>query len=73
MKRPTMKQELAVSFISVFSRVIHLSGTNDALNDLLEFGRLEQTGKAYPEYIYQLTVNPRFDFGEVVKYIENYN
>lgn len=67
-----MKKEIAIDFIHKSVGVIYMYTTNDALADLQGFGDVQQSGAPYPPQHFRLRVDARFDFDEVVAYIENY-
>lgn len=66
--KPVMKKEIGI-FVAVKSvRFISGSGTNDALSELGEFGVVS----TFEKDRFSILVDPRFDFDEVVAFIENY-
>lgn len=76
LQRPQPKKELAVLQIihSTMSgiRVICFSATQEAAKDVEEFGRV-RPGSNKDAYLYRLDVDPRYDFEEVVAYLQNYD
>lgn len=68
--KPTIKREVAISSTFQLTRTVLFYSTNDAANDFVEFGKLV---KLYGGELYHLEVDNRFDFDEVVNYIENYD
>jgi len=69
LKKPIIKREIAISRKLYNAKTIILSATKDAAEEIREFGDLAFYEK---EGAYWLKVDPRFDFDEVVKYIEEY-
>ena len=70
MEKPTMKREVAIQ--SVFNSQglqpsIVFYASPDAVYEFQVFGEIMPWGSGY-----KLFVDPRYDFDEVVKYIENY-
>ena len=68
--KPTMKSEVAIDFSSPMSRIIYFYSTEDAVTDFYTFGLVEPHGN-HQDY-YRITVDARYDFGEVVAYLERY-
>ena len=71
MVKPTPKKEVAVSWYCDGGgiKAIYFYSTTDALPDFVSFGKItEWTSQDY----YQLKVDPRFDFKEVLEYIQRY-
>jgi hypothetical protein len=68
-QKPTPKREVAVSLVIPILRNIYFYATNDALADFKSFGNIED-GVERDEY--QVTVDVRYDFQEVLDYISNY-
>ena len=69
MTKPTMKSEVALDTASENYRVIYFYGTPDAADEFREFGHV---GPWAYENQYCLTVDARFDFGEVLAHVVNY-
>ena len=67
MEKPQPKREVAIKLKT--ATLIVISATKDAANDLKEFGKMQYFEDSQD---YWLAVDPRYDFDEVVKYIENY-
>lgn len=66
---PKMKREVAVTAIHPTLRVIYFYGSVDAKAVFETYGRVEkQTEKDY----YKITVDARYDFDEVSKYMSLY-
>jgi hypothetical protein len=65
-----MKREVAIDAIIFGPNVIGVYATPDAVTVLVEFGTIAPV----PEFnnMYRLTVDKRFDFEEVVKYVKSY-
>ena len=73
MKNPEMKKEIGIAFASKSLRIIQFFATNDALQDICEFGYVRASGDAYPPEQMTLEVDPRFDFEEVHEWMLNYS
>lgn len=69
MEKPKMKREIGIVGYSEKHRLIFFDATLDAAQDLNEFGWLTRPLQ-YSSY--HLFVDARFDFFEVLKYIQNY-
>ena len=69
-KKPEMKTEVAIDFAGPVTRTIYFYSTEDAVTEFYSFGLVEPNG-SQPDY-YRLTVDARYDFDEVVAYIERY-
>lgn len=67
MNKPKPKKEVAIKWTK--SKLIVFTATQDAANDLKEFGKLQYFEDSQD---YWLAVDPRFDFDEVIQYIEEY-
>lgn len=67
--KPQLKRELAIDIIHRSVNVIIFYASADAAEDFREFGHLQECGKER----YSLIVDARYDFEEVLKYIENYH
>jgi len=72
MKKPEMKKEMAIDHIFLDTRELYVYATKDAIEDLREFGEVLHPMFHGPD-LYLLSVDARFDFREVVSYIENYD
>jgi hypothetical protein len=70
MKKPAPKTEVTINSVHHHVRMIFFDATADAASDFAEFGTLSSPEKTSSGYL--LFVNGRFDFDEVVQYIENY-
>jgi len=68
MEKPKPKKEVAVGTISEKERVVFFNASRDAAGDFAEFGFITEF-----ETCYLLFVDRRFDFNEVVTYMENYD
>ena len=67
MKKPRPEREVAIRATNKEVYFITFNASPDAITELAEFGRI------YPvEGYYELYVDRRYDFDEVVAYIENY-
>lgn len=69
MKAPVMQREVAITAALADQNIIYLYATPDAASDFQRFGQVEPW--AHPDY-YQITVDARYDFAEVVAYIKSY-
>ncbi len=71
MKKPTMKQEVKVTdALGGSVRTIYFYSTADAVSEFESFGLLEKWADK-TDY-YQLEVDARFDFDEVVRFMNAY-
>lgn len=69
MKKPSMKREIAVDYWLPEARVIYFYATNGAAASFHEFGRVRaEDGPSQ----WALTVDPRFDFHEILQYMEQH-
>ena len=68
-KRPVPQKEVAISFVLESYRTIYFYASTDAANDMWEFGNVRPGGR---RDFYQLVVDGRYEFSDVVAYIENY-
>lgn len=68
MNKPTPKKEVGVLFASKAARHIRFNSTEDAVTEFLSFGKLTIDGRES----YSLFVDSRYDFDEVLAYIQNY-
>ena len=66
--KPQMKCELSVSCVMKDIHAIYFFASADALNDVSEFG----TVGVFVGRQYVLNVDSRYDFDEVVNYMQNY-
>lgn len=69
MKKPTLQREVGIVRIFNRARVITFNATQDSSTEFEGFGNLSYSVSM--KY-YTLTVDARYDFDEVVKYIEEY-
>ena len=71
---PQMKREVAIAGVFNINhlRRIDFYSTADAVIDFMQFGYLQKYGDGTSRDKYSLYVDPRYDFDEVVKYMENY-
>lgn len=69
--KPQMKKEVALDQALEHSRAIYFYATPDAAGEIGEFGQVIAR-EGIPN-AYRLLVDARFDFGEVVNYIVNYD
>lgn len=72
MAAPQMKAEVAVDWVGNNTRCISLWGTPDALAEMHRFGEMHQNHPGNDPSHWYLTVDPRFDFDEVLAYINTY-
>lgn len=70
MKKPTIKKEVAVVDAFLFTRRISFYSSRDALGDFQEFGEITEFDNVANKYI--LIVDSRFDFNEVLEYMQTY-
>ena len=70
MKKPIMKKEVAISYFMKLVREIVFYSTDDAATEFERYGQLTQDETISDKY--RLAVDPRFDFDEVVEYVESY-
>jgi len=69
MDKPKPKREVAIRGYSKLAGVIFFDSSQDAADEFQEFGYII---RSYSEYSYTLYIDARFDFGEVLAYVENY-
>jgi hypothetical protein len=69
MDKPVMKREVGVRLYVRSMRMIVFYSTDDALTEFSEFGQIESGDT---DNTCRLWVDSRFDFDEVLKYIEEY-
>lgn len=69
MVKPTPKKEVAVDWASESDKIVFFYSTPDALSDFISFGNVAEWTR---ENYYRLRVDSRFDFNEVLEYIQNY-
>ncbi len=67
---PVMKCEIGVAFALPLMNYIRFWATPDAASDLRQFGILTQAEEA--SALYTLEVDARFDFAEVIAYLQAY-
>jgi hypothetical protein len=67
MEKPSPKTEVAVRFATEGPRGIALDASPDAIEDFREFGHIDHISICY-----WLVVDSRYDFDEVLAYIEQY-
>lgn len=70
MIKPVMKQDVAVLTSVENSKMIVFYATNDAVTEFVDFGEVIKRPDGKNKY--NLYVDPRFDFAEVLAYIQNY-
>ena len=68
--KPQPKKEIAIDWAGKNVNLIYFYASVDALEDMREFGTVESVSN-YNQY--RLEVDKRYDFDEVVKYIQEYN
>ena len=66
MTMPRMKQEVAIDWHDKNQRIIYLFATVDAKLTIQKFGDIDHAGETNQ---YRLSVDARYDFDEVVAYI----
>ena len=69
MDKPKPKSEVAIHTAIEFTRSIFFFASKDAMDDFREFGHMSQDKEGG---LICLSVDARYDFNEVLKYIENY-
>lgn len=69
MDKPTPKKEVVVFYHSEISKMIVIYSTADAITEFAEFGHIATFPNSSQ---YTLFVDARYDFLEVLSYIENY-
>lgn len=70
MNKPVMKQEVAIQGYNETFRVITFYATQDAVTEFEGFGRIKNFDDIRDKY--NLYMDARFDFAEVLAYIQNY-
>ena len=70
MTKPTIKHEVAVKDVLPGLKIIYFYATNDAVTEFMEYGLVEPTNTHHD--LYRIDVDSRFDFDEVLEYIQNY-
>lgn len=69
--KPQPKQELAVDFYHEPSCSINFYAAPDAIDDIRQFGQITPEYRGTPN-LYHLSVDRRYDFQEVLEYLQNY-
>jgi len=69
MKKPRIKHEVAIRKKNPKEGIISLNASREAAAELSEWGDIFPVGGGSQ---YLLYIDHRFDIGEVIKYIENY-
>ena len=69
MKTPVMQSEIAIKHNMEGQGILYFYATPDAASDVRQFGELEQV---IHQDFYKLEVDARYNFLEVVAYIEAY-
>jgi hypothetical protein len=69
--KPQMRTETGITLIMPDTRHIGFDATPDAASEFSEFGQLEKIDWMGENH-YHLYVDARFNFEEVVTYIQNY-
>ena len=72
MSEPRMKREVAVSSYNKSFSVIYLYATPDAVDQLGKFGAIQKWDSYLGSDHYRLDIDARYDFDEVLAYIQNY-
>ena len=70
MDKPTLKREVAVKYVLRSVNEIGFHATDDAVTEFMKLGKLYEAVGASGGY--QLYVDSRYDFDEVLAFIENY-
>ena len=70
MNKPQMKSEIAVDTYDKSSRLIRFHGSKDAMEDTKQFGTIFVVD--FFADLYTLYVDARYDFDEVLDYIQEY-
>ena len=70
MEKPTLKREVAVSLVLRSINAIGFHATDDAVTEFEQFGVLTEALAISGGY--RLYVDSRYDFDEVLAFIENY-
>jgi len=70
MSKPQLTKEVATSFVYKARLIIEFYGTPDAAKDFESFGEVALNPGKQAQYT--LYVDARYDFDEVVLYVENY-
>lgn len=70
MKKPKMKSDVAIDTVIKSVRQIQFYAKGNTVADFVEFGKLYQGYKGCEHY--DLCVDARYDFDEVVKFIKTY-
>ena len=68
MSKPVMKTDIAIDWAGKTTRIMYIYATAEALADIARFGDVEEA--PYGQHL--LRVDARYDFDDVVAYIENY-
>ena len=68
--KPQPKKEISIDWAGKNTHLIYFYASVDAMEDMQEFGTIERWGNHNQ---YRLEVDKRYDFDEVVKYIQEYN
>lgn len=72
MQKPEMKNHLVVRNSFISTRNIFLHCPNDLAEEFGEFGHVSKPDQGHEAKLRCITVDPRYDFDEVVEYITNY-
>jgi hypothetical protein len=67
-EKPVMRREMAVSRRAKNTRWIQVYATKDAISELLSFGEIVHVQGD----MYNLTVDARYDYNEVLAWVEGY-
>jgi hypothetical protein len=71
-KKPVRKREVATETVLESQHLIYMTATRDAAEDMWQFGFMRDLSESRPDW-YQLEVDPRYDFNEVLEYIQHYD
>lgn len=78
--KPTIQKEVATTHVLEHMREIYFYATKDSVTEFVSFGQITHPHTAMPAEFqdnyapdyYWLKVDPRFNFQDVVNYIQNY-
>ena len=72
MEKPKPKSEVKITDTVPDWHLIRLYASKDALDDFREFGQVSDPLQGPTPGLYYIWVDARYDFDEVVRYIESY-
>lgn len=73
MKKPVMKRKLAITNLVPSMRIVSFYADKDTADSLKEFGKVFSNTEEDLRDSHELYVDPRFDFEDVVEYMESMN